>query len=302
MSNMHRIQWFDQQIREGNYPNSSRLAEQFEISRRQAQRDIEYMEYSLRAPLQYIAQKRGYGYEDKTYVLPLLYMTEEEKQVLKFLAFRYRQYDYENAPVVTRIAHLLDRFTDEDDAQSYGRLPVFEANPLLLQNFQLLTRAIRERRIVHIAYDDQAEAARMRIWPLRLVSRYNADYVVAYCERQRKELVMRLDGIGQVAVTEETFEYTDVEAAGEHTASGKKPFIAKILFAEPRKGASWNGFPIRSVEGLVYAVEFYDTDSFLQHLLVSEWRRLLAPKWLQKKLSVKCRSALDRLNMNESEE
>jgi predicted DNA-binding transcriptional regulator YafY len=302
MSNMHRIQWFDQQIREGNYPNSSRLAEQFEISRRQAQRDIEYMEYSLRAPLEYIARKRGYGYEDKTYVLPLLYMTEEEKKVLKFLAYRYRQYDYENAPVVTRIAHLLDRFTEEGDAGSYKRLPVFETNPLLLQNFELLTRAIRERRVVHIGYGDQAEAVRMRIWPLKLVSRYNADYVVAYCERQRKELVLRLDGIGQAAVTEETFEYTDAEAAGEHAMPGKKPFVAKVLFEEPRKGESWAGFPIRPVDGLVYAVEFYDADSFLQHLLVSEWRRLLAPKWLQKKLGVKCRSALDRLNMNESEE
>lgn len=302
MGNMHRIQWFDQQIREGNYPNSSRLAEQFEISRRQAQRDIEYMEYSLRAPLRYIAQKRGYGYEDKTYVLPLLYMTEEEKKVLKFLAFRYRQYDYENAPVITRIAHLLDRFTDEDDNGSYRRLPVFEANTLLLQNFELLTRAIRERRVVRIVYSDQSETTRMRIWPLRLVSRYNADYVVAYCERQSKELVLRLDGIGQAAVTEQTFEYTDAEAAIEHTAPGKKPFVAKVLFAEPRNGASWNGFPIRSDEGLVYAVEFYETDSFLQHLLVSEWERLLAPKWLQKKLSVMCRSALDRLDTDETEE
>ncbi|MFD2877556.1 hypothetical protein ACFTAO_18590 [Paenibacillus rhizoplanae] len=38
MSHIHRIQWFDQQIRQLAYPNSSKLAEQFEISRRQAQR------------------------------------------------------------------------------------------------------------------------------------------------------------------------------------------------------------------------------------------------------------------------
>lgn len=41
MSNLHRIRWFDGQIREGNYPNSTALAGQFEISKRQAQRDIE---------------------------------------------------------------------------------------------------------------------------------------------------------------------------------------------------------------------------------------------------------------------
>ncbi|WP_374017128.1 hypothetical protein ABU162_23500 [Paenibacillus thiaminolyticus] len=78
MSNMHRIQWFDQQIRAGLYPNSSKLAEQFEISKRQAQRCIEYLEVSLRAPLLYVAKHRGYVYEDKAYMLPLLYITEEE--------------------------------------------------------------------------------------------------------------------------------------------------------------------------------------------------------------------------------
>ena len=51
MSNMHRIHWFDEQIRSGRFPNSSWLARDFEISRRQAQRDIEYMASSLRAPL-----------------------------------------------------------------------------------------------------------------------------------------------------------------------------------------------------------------------------------------------------------
>ncbi|WDQ32988.1 hypothetical protein PTQ21_01180 [Paenibacillus marchantiae] len=59
MSNMHRIHWFDEQIRSGRFPNSSWLAREFEISRRQAQRDIEYMAISLRAPLVNIAKYRG---------------------------------------------------------------------------------------------------------------------------------------------------------------------------------------------------------------------------------------------------
>jgi predicted DNA-binding transcriptional regulator YafY len=299
---MHRIQWFDQQIREGNFPNSSRLAEQFEISRRQAQRDIEYMEFSLHAPLQYIAQKRGYAYENKTYVLPLLYMTEEEKKVLKFLAYRYRQYNYENAAVVNRIAHLLDRFTEEDEDGRYNRLPVFEVNSMLLQNFELFSQAIRKRLIVHIVYNDQAEEARFRIWPLKLVSRFNADYVVAYCEQTRKERAFRLDGIGQTAVAEETFEYADVEAKEEHAISRKKPFIAKVQLEASLKSTAWNGYPASPVDGLVYAIKFFDTDSFIQHLLVSEWKRLLSPKWLRTKMREKCSSALERLNVEDGEQ
>ncbi|TMV49979.1 WYL domain-containing protein [Paenibacillus mesophilus] len=302
MSNMHRIQWFDQQIREGNFPNSSRLAEQFEISKRQAQRDIEYMEFSLHAPLQYVAQRRGYVYEDKTYVLPLLYMTEEEKKVLKFLAHRYRQYNYENAAVVNRIAYLLDRFTEEDEDGRYNRLPVFEVNPMLLQNFELFSQAIRDRLIVHIAYHDQAEDARFRIWPLKLVSRYNADYVVAYCEQSRKERAFRLDGIGRAAVTNETFEHADVEAKEDQAISRKKPFIAKVLLEAALKSQAWNGYPARPVAGLLYEIEFYDADSFIQHLLVTEWKRLLSPKWLRAKMREKCSGALERLNEDDGEQ
>ncbi|CAM4425731.1 hypothetical protein L1N85_26590 [Paenibacillus alkaliterrae] len=83
MSNMHRIGWFDQQVRAGNYPNSSLLAKEFEISKRQAARDIEYMEMSLRAPLKYVAKHRVYCYEDEAFVLPHMYMSDEEKKVLK---------------------------------------------------------------------------------------------------------------------------------------------------------------------------------------------------------------------------
>jgi predicted DNA-binding transcriptional regulator YafY len=47
VSNMHRILWFDERVRAMRNPNARDLAEQFEISVRQAGRDIEYMQSSL---------------------------------------------------------------------------------------------------------------------------------------------------------------------------------------------------------------------------------------------------------------
>ncbi|MEF3306495.1 helix-turn-helix transcriptional regulator [Paenibacillus sp. GYB003] len=297
MGNMHRIGWFDQQIREGGYPNSKRLAEQFEISRRQAQRDIEYMEDSLRAPLVYVAGKRGYCYGDKTYALPHLYMTEEEKRVLNYLAHRYRGYQYDNAASVARIADLLERFADGETAAGC-RLPVFETNPRLLQNVELLSQAIRGRLVVVMTYrDEDGETAGMRIWPLKLVSRYNADYAIAYCERLREERKFRLDGIREAVVTAEPFDY-----AGEETdrwgepAPGKKPFTARLRLAQPPGNGAWNGFPARLAGDSVYEISFYDADSFVRHLLVAEWERLLSPKWLRTMLRDKCERALARLN------
>ncbi len=58
MSSLHRIQWIDEQIRRERYPNCSDIAERFEITRRQASRDIEYLRYSLDAPVEYDATHR----------------------------------------------------------------------------------------------------------------------------------------------------------------------------------------------------------------------------------------------------
>ncbi len=60
ISAYQRIIWFHNRVVENAYPNAGTLAEQFEISNRQAQRDIEYMRDSMNAPLLYCVRKRGY--------------------------------------------------------------------------------------------------------------------------------------------------------------------------------------------------------------------------------------------------
>ena len=56
-----RIQWFHDELTRKTYPNAARLSERFDISVRQAQRDITYMRTDLGAPLQYDAGRQGYA-------------------------------------------------------------------------------------------------------------------------------------------------------------------------------------------------------------------------------------------------
>ncbi|WP_127534295.1 helix-turn-helix transcriptional regulator [Paenibacillus kobensis] len=297
MSNTHRIQWFDQQIRESRYPNSGHLAEQFEISRRQAQRDIEYMAESLRAPLMYDAKRRGYKYEDNTYMLPLLYMTDDEKQVLKYLVHRYRQYNYDHADAAHRVALLLDRFTDEAESELYGRLPVFYADPKRMQTVLMLTEAIKQSRAVDIVYEGRC----LSIQPLRLRSRYNEDYVEAYSEQDGEQRQFRLSAIEQAALTNRSFtdQPLPTPSAAQGEAPIRKPFVAKVRLHHPLNGSSWNGFTAvagRDEDGLQYEIEFYDTDAFLRQLMASEWAELQSPKWLKEKLKRAASELLARLN------
>jgi predicted DNA-binding transcriptional regulator YafY len=75
-----RYAWFHSRVKAGVFPNATHLAGRFEISRKQAQRDVEFMRDRLGAPLLYNPDHRGYGYEDGNYELPPVWLKEEELQ------------------------------------------------------------------------------------------------------------------------------------------------------------------------------------------------------------------------------
>ncbi len=60
-----RIQWMHNRTASGNYPNESLLAEKFGISKRTAERDINYMKNILGAPMVYCPTHRGFYYDRK---------------------------------------------------------------------------------------------------------------------------------------------------------------------------------------------------------------------------------------------
>ena len=89
ISAYQRIVWFHNRVNGERFPNAGELAETFEISLRQAQRDIEYMSDAMNAPLVYEAKERGYRYE-KEYVLPSFFLSEGEKETVRLLAEQNR--------------------------------------------------------------------------------------------------------------------------------------------------------------------------------------------------------------------
>lgn len=100
ISAYQRILWFHNRVAGQTYPNARTLSEYFEISTRQAQRDIEYLRDSMNAPLAYSAKKRGYTYCQE-YSLPSYFLSEIEKGLLHTLtgyysqigSYGYRKYD-----------------------------------------------------------------------------------------------------------------------------------------------------------------------------------------------------------------
>jgi predicted DNA-binding transcriptional regulator YafY len=73
-----RYYWFHGQVKAGRFPNATKLSKQFEISTKQAQRDIEFMRDRIGAPLVYFPDKKGYALENDGYELPPVWFNEDE--------------------------------------------------------------------------------------------------------------------------------------------------------------------------------------------------------------------------------
>ena len=73
----HRIQWLHEELSRNTHPNAARLAERFGISRRQAQRDIDFLKKQLGAPLEYDQHVMGYHYT-QPFSLPVSVSNEND--------------------------------------------------------------------------------------------------------------------------------------------------------------------------------------------------------------------------------
>jgi predicted DNA-binding transcriptional regulator YafY len=291
MSNLHRILWFDDQVRRGRYPNSSSLSGQFEISNRQALRDIEYLVNSMGAPLQYVPGRRGYEYTEKTFLLPYQLITEEEQKILSFLAYRYGQYTYENSSSITRLAALFNRLNGKETtiADNY---PFFAINDTLVDIVHRIDQAIHLGNKLFIYYYNHQHQAYIStlLEPITLLFQGNMDYLVAYHPETKSEVLIDLQDIHTITYSNQ-FMQEPIKKPSQ--SKDKLPFEAIVRFHQPLAGDSWYGYQAKKLEQGIFSIKFYCVDSFIDTLLGSSSTvKLLSPKWLKKQLFEKCHSIL----------
>ncbi len=75
-----RIQWLHKKILNMYYPNAMRLSERFDISHRQAQRDVDYLKKKLGAPIEYSAEHKGFYYTEQ-YSLPFVVSSDNDESL-----------------------------------------------------------------------------------------------------------------------------------------------------------------------------------------------------------------------------
>jgi predicted DNA-binding transcriptional regulator YafY len=303
MSNLHRIQWIDAALRENRFPNCTMIAAQFEISVRQASRDVEYLKYSLGAPLEYSFTKRGYFYTEKTFVLPTVFIGEEEGEALRYLADRYRSSGNETTERLAAFFEKLNPGGVEKKRPAGADVPVYILKAGQIKLYGLMKEAAAKRKKVRIAYMDTGHRKSERvIRPYAVFIKDKADYVHAFCEERQAERDFRLDRISGPVLLNEGFTVSAAfdprpfdSAQGrpytkDYRFNFRLPYRALVAFDSPPPDDG--ALHLVPAEEGSYEVEFRDSlDLFRKLIAVSTGFSILRPLWLR----AKCREFFARL-------
>lgn len=281
MSNLHRIIWIDAQIRAERYPNCRAIADHFEISPRQASRDVEYLRYSLGAPIEYCSRANGYYYRGEAFALPASFLSPEEKDALDYLAFQYRSRQGGQA---AQLAQLFARLAGEHSTG--GReIPVFSPGLGEIKAYKTLNRAVQAGRKVEIEYINAAGIKSRRIFcPYIFFTKGDWGYAAGFCELRGEVRVFKLERIGTVHLLEEKFQVVPWfdPSAYMDGFDFREPYQAVL-----KAGADellQAGLPAKPGDQGICTVQFSDSSRLLSALLGVGRFTVLAPRWLKQRL------------------
>lgn len=212
---LERIIYIDREIRAGNYPSASKLAEKFEVSERTIYDDRDFMIHRLGAPIALDKEAGGWCYTDQTWVLPAVMVTEGE--LLAFflsqeLSQRYLGTSFEEPlrSAVAKISRYLPAHVHVDLDQIARHYTItagatVDVNARLLLDLQ---RAIKERRQLWMVYYTASRDERREriVNPYHLYNVRGDWYLFAYDHWRQNIRNFHLGRIEDWHVLPETFE------------------------------------------------------------------------------------------------
>ena len=154
-----RMMRFHNLVKNGEYPNCSTLANEFEVSVRTIMRDVDFMKYRLDLPLEFDGQRNGYYYTCPVEQFPQLPISEAE--IFSLLVAHKAIAQYHGTPFERPLEMAFRKLTGQLDRSvqfSLGNLDeVLSFRPFApedadLETFQIITRALKEKRELKFLY------------------------------------------------------------------------------------------------------------------------------------------------------
>jgi predicted DNA-binding transcriptional regulator YafY len=209
-----RFIWFDHQVRASRYPNATSLAEQFEVSTKTAQRDIDFMRDRLSCPLIYDPGERGYFYEDDTFSLPMIYLSQEELSALLIARKALKDVSggtlgKELSSVLNKITNILSKHNVSEDAiDPTFSLQLIEYAPVSENTFRaVLEGCLKKRRLSFTYFSPAKEEMNERtVDPYHLFNYMGTWHLLGKCHLRDEIRDFALNRISKPELLNETYK------------------------------------------------------------------------------------------------
>jgi predicted DNA-binding transcriptional regulator YafY len=176
-SQTERLLDLDQKLRNGNYPNCSSFAAEWEISTKTAQRDLDFLRDRMGAPIQYDAGHRGYTYTESTFMLPALQMNEGELVAL-LMGSRMLE-PFQGTPMADKLNLLFKKLSElmpesitlrQEDLFTQFSVTSPPAMPIAATIWNNVVKALQTGRRLRIEYDGKDGPTAYRVSPVHLAN------------------------------------------------------------------------------------------------------------------------------------
>jgi predicted DNA-binding transcriptional regulator YafY len=264
---IRRIQKIDSMIRLGTMRSAQQLAEEFEVSRRTIERDIEMLRLELGAEVVYNREKGCYAYKGKPLPLPGQWLNEREIAIMLIAEralrvyvggtypFGYAQgssFSDEVHPVFNK---LLSPIRDDKKAMEYIKdlcKSVYFHRPFeplrdLRSEFSTVLNAIMERKRLSMQYQTASRGntgdERRELEPYVLLNNGGDWYAVGHCRQSHEVRTFALARIFDAKTEDLYFDIPDSFKVEEYLSKGfgrmhgDKPVKVRLRITPP--AAAW---------------------------------------------------------------
>ncbi|MEN8152404.1 MAG: WYL domain-containing protein [Acidobacteriota bacterium] len=185
-----RYLWFHARIKRGRFPKISDLSEKFEISTRQASREIEFMRNFFNAPIEYSPDESGYYYSDDKFELPGLWASEED--IITLILAKRLSSTIPHKKKKKNLDLFLKKIFDESGIDfeelekriSLKNIRYYKVSPGI---FESVILALNNKKKLKIIYDSPYSEKKTErvISPVHLLLYMGNWHLIAFCEHKK---------------------------------------------------------------------------------------------------------------------
>lgn len=231
-----RLQALDEAIRKGQYPNCLSFSQEWEVSQKTIQRDIEFIKYVLGAPIEYNRGKQGYYYTDSNWFLPALSVSEGELLALALGAQAATL--YQGTPLAEKLDKILEKIVaslpdtlsvvpeDIMNNVSFAGNPARTIDPEMWITF---VRAIALHTVLDVTYRSEAKpnAKHHLLHPYHIANIQGDWYVFGVIPPYNNVIQFALSRFERVDNTKKHFEFSAQEDVKERIQKSFGQFIPR---------------------------------------------------------------------------